>query len=641
MKERDRHRDRPYDFEAALAGSPNVGKSTIFNHLTGLRQHTGNWAGKTVKNACGYHTHGDRVYKIVDLPGTYSLNSGSPEQIEALNYIRNDPDKCIVIVTSALSLERNLSLAIQILAFTKKALLCVNMMDEADKNGLSVNLNKLSLKLGIPAVACSSKHPDTMSELKDSLYHLCEGALPAIGGLDIPKEYIRNNIGTEECSHMVDHLADDISGYAIKSDRRDVRKRYKIDRILTSKAAGLPIMAALYALLFWITAVGANYPSELLSGFFSWAKGYLTAFLSTINAPSFIVGLAIDGIYTTFSWVIAVMLPPMAIFFPLFSILEDSGYLPRIAFNLDGCFDRQGISSKQCLTMAMGMGCNACGVTGCRIIESRRDRNIAILTNSFIPCNGRLPALFAVGTLFFTRRSGTITDSLITALVMVSVYAAAVVMTLTASGLLAKIADRRTRVRSVKSSDIFILELPPYRKPDVLKIIIRSLSGKALPVLCRAAAVSAPAGAVIWLLNNIKIADGTLISYCVDSLDPIGVLLGVDGVILTAFILGFPANEIVIPVMLMLYLGTGTMTDGASLGELQAILLSHGWSAVTALCFIALCVFHYPCSTACVTIYKESGSARLTALAVLLPTAIGLLLCGVISGVANLVHIFF
>ena len=627
-------KDKAYDYEVALAGCPNVGKTTIFNHLTGLRQHTGNWAGKTVENAYGYHEHNARVYRIVDLPGTYSLSGGSLEELEALNYIKERSDKIVVIVTGALSLERNLSLAIQISAFTDRAMLCVNMMDEAERANIKINLNKLALKLGMPVIACSSRDKRTLYKLNESIYRLCEGKQARIGGLEIPKEYIRLNIGSEECAEVVGALAEKIADHAVEKPENAEYKRIRADRILTSRAVGIPIMLALYGLLFWITAAGANYPSELLGRLFEAGKDVLNVLCADIlRAPPFLRGILIDGVYTTLSWVVSVMLPPMAIFFPLFSILEESGYLPRIAFNLDGFFDKRNISSKQCLTMSMGMGCNACGVMGCRIIESERDRNIAVVTNNFIPCNGRLPALFAMITVFFAS-GGKILDSLTGALMMVLVFSAAVTVTLITSSVLAK------TIFKGRSAG-FTLELPPYRRPDFFRIIIRTFVDKTMPVLGRAAAAAAPAGAVIWFMNNVTVNGSSIISICVGALEPLGIALGLDGVILLAFVLGFPANETVIPIMLMAYLSTGVMIDYASYRELGAILAAHGWTAVTALCFMIMCVFHFPCATTCVTIKKETGSKRLTAISILLPTCIGAVLCFAVNGCFSLLHIFF
>lgn len=608
-----------FDYEVALAGCPNVGKSTIFNYLTGMNQHTGNWSGKTVEHAYGYHRNDGKVYKIVDLPGTYSLSTGSAEEEIAYSYIKNSTDKYIVIVTDALSVERSLSLAVQILSVTPRAVLCVNMMDEAKKAGMFIDREKLSAQLGIPVVLCSSRSPSTLSELRDTIFSLCRGGINTDPPYSLKGKEIRESLGTEECIKTVDEICRRICAFCIEYKSSRVPDT-KLDKILTSKITGIPIMLAMYGILFWITAAAANYPSEWLSSLFLFCKKYISGFLILVHTPSALYSLIIDGVYTTLSWVVAVMLPPMAIFFPLFSIMEDSGYLPRVAFNLDRAFCKACAHPKQSLTMAMGMGCNACGVMGCRIIDTQRERNIAIVTNNFIPCNGRLPALIAISSIFFAVTKSRTANSLITAAVMVGVLVFAAVISLLMSKLLAV-----TVYKGEPSG--FALELPPYRKPDFFKVILRSFIDKVLKVLLRAVCVAAPAGAVIWCLTHFTVSDTRLLDYLVEFLNPFGLILGLDGVILLAFILGFPANETVIPVMLMSYKSSAVMLDYSSYTELGAILTTNGWTAVTALCFMIFCVCHWPCSTACLTVYRETKSIKTTLLAVLLPTAAGIILC--------------
>ena len=622
------------DYEIALAGCPNVGKSTVFNHLTGLRQHTGNWSGKTVENAYGFHRHDDKIYKVVDLPGTYSLNGGSPEEKEALRYIKNGGYTCLIIVTSALTLERSMSFILRTLAECGKAILCVNMMDEAEKAGISIDFDKLKAQLGVPVTACSSRRAATLTGLKKAVYDLCEDSSRYNTDFFGPKELFSTDMYlTENAPATLDMLADSICKSVIKRSGGSVYHS-RLDKLLTSKLTGVPAMLLMYGALFWITAAGANYPSELLSRFFAFLKSYLSEFLRALNVPDIIEKLITDGVYTTLSWVVSVMLPPMAIFFPLFAIMEDSGYLPRIAFNLDGYFRRARADSKQSLTMAMGMGCNACGVMGCRIIGSRRERDIALVTNNFIPCNGRLPSLIAIISIFFASASDGEAKPYITALIMVGVFAVSVTVTLVVSRILSG---------TVFKGDTagFVMELPPYRRPEIIKTIIRSFADKTIPVLLRAVYVACPAGAVIWILNNTVISGTPLSVRLAGFLDPLGAIMGLDGIILLAFILGFPANETVIPVMLTVYLSSGVMIDCGSYKELSAILIAHGWTALTALCFLTVCVFHFPCSTTCLTLYKETRSLKLTAVAIALPTAIGIMTCMLISAFANLFHTFF
>ena len=408
------------------------------------------------------------------------------------------------------------------------------------------------------------------------------------------------------------------------------KRSRKADKILTSKAIGIPLMLLLFGLLFWITAVGANYPSEWLSVFFDFIKGELNNLFELLSVPKFFTGVLIDGVYTTLTWVVSVMLPPMAIFFPLFSIIEDSGYLPRIAFNLDKFFAKCGAHGKQSLTMAMGIGCNACGVTGCRIIESPQERLIAILTNNFMPCNGRFPTLIAIIMMFFAGSAFGIASSIEVAAILLGIIVLCVLFTLLISKLLSL-----TIAKGEPSG--FALELPPYRKPQILKTIVRSMLDRTLFVLGRAVIVAAPAGAIIWFTANIYIGNASILSYCTDFLDPFGQLIGLDGVIVMAFILGFPANETVVPIIIMSYMASGTLVDYTSYEQLLELFSANGWTVITAVCTMIMCVMHFPCSTTCLTIKKETGSLKWTLVSVLLPTVMGIILCFV---TANIMRIF-
>ncbi len=672
------------DYVVALAGNPNVGKSTVFNALTGLNQHTGNWPGKTVAKAEGYYEFKDSTIKIVDLPGTYSLLSNSEEEEIARDYICfNDPD-IVVVVADATSLERNLNLFIQISEITEKAILCVNLTDEAEKNNIKIDLDLLSKELNANLVSSSARNGVGIEELKEAIFKeitLKDSKKNAINydspiekaieeieiildeTLEVPKRkkrwialrilegntsilkslYNKYNI-QEKYINMITKIKDELNkdykdesveDIIIKSIIKEAERignkvvkggeeytdfQRKIDKILVSKSTGIPIMIMTLLVVLWITITLANYPSEMLANMFAHGEIYIRDFFSGLNLPSWISGILIDGIYVTLAWVISVMLPPMAIFFPMFTLLEDLGYLPRIAFNLDKCFKKCYACGKQALTMCMGLGCNAAGIIGCRIINSPRERIIAILTNAFMPCNGRFPMLISIAAIFIGGISVGIKESFISALTVTVVIILGVLMTLLVSKILSK-----TILKGMPSN--FILELPPYRKPQVGKVIVRSIFDRTLYVLGRAIAIAAPAGAVIWIFSNIMIGDASILTICADYLSPLANAIGVDGYILMAFILGLPANEIVMPIIIMSYLRATTMLELDNLYELKELLVANGWTILTAINVMILCLMHYPCGTTLWTIKKETKSFKWTALSFLIPTVAGIVIC--------------
>lgn len=685
----------------ALAGNPNVGKSTVFNNLTGLNQHTGNWPGKTVTNAQGRYLHKGKGFIIVDLPGIYSLMANSVEEEVARDFICfGDPDATI-IVADATCLERNLNLVLQTLEITNTGILCVNLLDEAKSKKINIDLKELSKQLGIPVVGACARDGKGLSELMDEVYNLTFKkstkanyiikydkpieeaisilepsikefigdfssrwiALKLLDGdktlinsinqfleIDILEETqivaklqlareilinsgIDNNLFRDKVVSRIVIKAEEISRRVVsyENEKYDLRDR-KIDKILTSKTFGIPIMLVLLGIVFWITIIGANYPSQIISAGLFRLEERINGFLTSVNSPYWIQGILVDGIYRTLAWVISVMLPPMAIFFPLFSLLEDLGYLPRIAFNLDNFFKKACAHGKQSLTMCMGFGCNAVGVVGCRIIDSPRERLIAIITNVFVPCNGRFPNLITTITIFFAGYLSGAFRSFTSAFILTMLILLGIVMTL----LLSKILSR-TILKGLPSS--FTLELPPYRIPQISKVITRSIFDRTLFVLGRAVAVAAPAGLIIWVMANINIGNISVLSHCAGFLNPFAQLIGMDGYILMAFILGFPANEIVLPIIIMSYMSTGSIMQLDNLNQLSALLINNGWTWLTALCFIIFTLMHWPCGTTFLTIKKETQSWKWTFISFLVPTMTGLIFCFTITTIVRLLGI--
>ena len=672
----------------ALAGNPNVGKSTIFNALTGMNQHTGNWPGKTVSNAQGYFSTEKNSYILVDIPGTYSLMAHSTEEEIARNYICFGEPDIVIVVCDATCLERNLNMVIQTCEITDNVILCINLIDEAKKRQIEIDYKKIGEKLGIPVVITAANKKSTIKELVKTLDNFKKSKNYAIAPLycdeieqgikiieaEISKydikglntrwlclrlldndqslmneiksfmgsDFIENkliqNAVNNAKKQLADHgissdklndlivnriinISEDICKDSVKYNSDVYRKRdKKIDKLLTSKLTGYPIMLIMLSFIFWLTISGANYPSSLLSQGFSLLQDYLSKGLLFLNPPIWLHDLLILGIFKTVAWVVSVMLPPMAIFFPLFTLLEDLGFLPRIAFNLDKPFKCCNACGKQALTMCMGFGCNAAGVVGCRIIDSPREKLLAILTNNFVPCNGRFPTIITLISILIIGFSISEGGNLLSSLLLTFVIILGILVTFLVTKALSS-----TMLKGVPSS--YTLELPPYRKPQISKIITRSIFDRALFVLGRAVSVAAPAGLIIWLMANLKIGNISILNHCSDFLDPFARLLGLDGVILIAFILGFPANEIVIPIIVMAYLSQGTLTDFGSINELSKLFIANGWSWITIICTIIFSLFHWPCSTTLLTIKKETGSIKWTFIAAALPTIIGMIFC--------------
>ena len=596
------------DITVALAGNPNVGKSTLFNNITGMHQHTGNWPGKTVTGAVGTCTYNEKVITFVDLPGCYSLLSHSPEEEVARDFITSGNPDVTVVVCDATALERNLILVLQTLYVTENVIVCVNLIDEAKKKGIEIDKDTLSFELGVPVITTSARNGKGVNDLLDAI---------------TKGDYKREKTEEKDITKTVE-LAEYISKKSVTLKNKNYQaKDRKLDKLLTGKLS-VPAMLLLLFGVFWLTITGANGVSSVLSNILFKTEEWLNTALTFLGCPQVFQEMIVFGGYRMLIWVVSVMLPPMAIFFPLFTLLEDLGYLPRVAFNLDRCFSVCGACGKQALTMCMGFGCNAAGVVGARIIDSKRERLIAIITNSLIPCNGRFPALISIISVFIVGTAGVLANSFLPSLVLTLVIFLGVGMTLLASKFLSK-----TLLTGETSS--FVLELPPYRRPQIGKVIVRSVFDRTLFVLGRAVVSAIPAGLLLWILANVSIDGISLMAMFSRTLDPIGKIMGLDGIILMAFILGFSANETVVPIMIMGYLSSNVLSDAVGLAQIKDVLVLNGWNIVTAINCIIFFMFHWPCATTLLTIYKETKSAKWTFVSLLLPTIIGFLMCVMVN----------
>lgn len=654
-----------------LCGNPNVGKSTLFNRLTGMHQHTGNWPGKTVGSASGRW----RDHLLVDTPGSYSLAARSAEEEVTRDFILFGPAERLIVVADATNLRRSILLALQVLEVRRDLVLCVNLMDEARRRGIPTDIPRLERVLGIPVVPVSAAVGEGMDALERALAlpageagmgMLPPGAKEALTPLAeylegqplppywlarsllSPDEGLRAALAQHFCldpardqelarrmaaaqsalkaaGYDADGLEDAVGALLLQQaaelcpeqeeSPRSARSAMRLDRFLTHPVSGTAVMLGLLMLVLWLTVKAANVPSEYLSRFLFSLGEKLRGVLVHCGVSAWLTAAFCDGIWRTTAWVVGVMLPPMAIFFPLFTLLEDLGYLPRAAFVLDGAFQRCGACGKQGLCMMMGLGCNAVGVSGSRIIDSPRERLLSQLTNSFMPCNGRFPTMLALSAVFFAGGGAWGTAFILTALI-----ALGAALTFAVSWALS-----RLLLRGEQGS--FALELPPFRKPQWGSVLVRSVMDRTLFVLGRAVSVAAPAGLLLWCLANVSVGSSSLLQWCRTALEVPGRVLGLDGAILLGFLLALPANEIALPAMLLIYTSGSCLQEYGSLAELGSLLRANGWDAFTAAAVLLFTLCHWPCAATLLTVKRESGSWGCVALSAGIPTLCGVILC--------------
>ena len=660
----------------AMAGNPNVGKSAIFNALTGSRQHVGNWPGKTIERAEGIFYHGDWEIHLVDLPGTYSLAAQSPEEVVARDYILSGEPDVVVNVVDATSLERNLNLTLQILELTDRVVVALNLMDEVRRRGWEIDVKALEADLGVPVVPTVATEDEGFPQLAAALVEVAEGrrqthpvsvdyGLTVEGhiqsleadlaslGIDGRRRWIALRLLEDDPEIVEAFKAGNLSSCCLKKDdlsaspealqavlrraarlrestRPDarveiVRRRYefadevfrrtarrlrpveespteRLDRIFIHRVWSWPIMLAMLVAVLWITIQGANVPSDMLGTAFGWLADVTRGFLVRLHAPWWVVGPLVDGLIVGTGTVIAVMLPPMIIFFTAFNLLEDIGFIPRVAFNLDRLMQAVGSQGKHTLVAMMSFGCNVTGVLTCRIIENAKDRVVAIVTSPLILCNGRFGAGLALIILFFGKRALVVT----LAYLVISVGAM-----LLATWVLNRVFFRR-------EPSGFVMELPPYRKPNWGQVIWRTLAHQVGHTMGRAVMIAAPATLLIWLLGNLPPGapfERTAVGRLVGVLAPLGRPFGLSGEMLAALLFALPAKEIVVPSLAMTYGLQATLADS------EAVLgyLGHTWTPLVAFSFLTFYMLYLPCLVTVWATWKETRNLKWTLMGSVVP----------------------
>lgn len=625
-----------------LCGNPNVGKSSIYNILTHSHEHTGNWTGKTVELSTKKIVGTD--YYLVDLPGIYSLSSLSEEENIAKMTMLFSDYKSIIYVVDATQIEKNLNLLFQILQINKNIILCINMIDELENKNIKLDTNILSNILGIKVIKFSTYKNIGYNELIEAIKedNYCEynyyyneeiekhinnisSYLP-VGfnnrymsisvlnkdeylvkyvkeryGINLENNDVKNyimNINSEEISDQISIKINTLSRIVTnevfkKSGENSISL---LDKIFSNKIYSIIMMTFIMFLIFLITITLANYPSDLLGELFNKFEYFIYKLCLNFNIPKVIYEPILFGVYRVVTFIISVMFPPLVIFFIMWTYAEESGILPRIAFNFDKICSYSNCHGKQCLTMCSGFGCNACAVVGARIMDNKRDRIIAILTNSFIPCNGRFPMIIAIITMFLVNSNNKI---------LVSIYLCGFVILAMIISFLISFILSKTILKGYPS--FFVLELPEYKKVKLSKILKTSIVYKSLSILKKAILVSIPAGLIIWLLTNININNMSVFLIISNFLDKFAKIIGLDGNILLSFILALPANEIVLPIIIMGYLGNSNISLISDYIGIKSILLNNGWTVNTAICTILFSLMHFPCGTTLSTIKSEIG----------------------------------